>query len=54
MILTKLDNYIKETGLKKKKVAEKLGVTPQHLSSVLSGKYELSSKLENDIRLLLK
>lgn len=53
MILARLEKHIKETGLKKKKVAQILGITPQHLSSVMSKKYELSSKLENDIRALI-
>jgi plasmid maintenance system antidote protein VapI len=37
---------IKDKGIKKKKVAEEIGCTPEHLSRVLSGKTPLSIDLE--------
>ena len=54
MILVKLRKYIDESGLKKKKVAEQLGISIGHLSYVLNDKRELSIDLENKIRELIK
>ena len=53
MILVKLKRYIDNSGLKKKKVAEQLGISVGHLSYVLNDKRELSIDLENKIRQLL-
>ena len=53
-MIKELKKYIENTGLKKSKIAEKLGVSQGHLSYVLNGKRELSIELENKIRLLIK
>lgn len=54
MILKKLEKYIETSGLKQKKIAEMLNITPQHLCAVINNKLPLSAKLENDIREIVK
>lgn len=53
-VIKKLENYIKDSGIKQKKIAETLDVSPQHLSSVINGKYKLSLRLEEQIKQLVK
>ena len=50
MILQQLKKTIDERGLKKKKVAEILGISPGHLSYILSETRDISIELENRIR----
>lgn len=54
MILVKFKEYIEREGLKQKKVARDLNVTPQHLSAVINGNLPLSEKLEKEIRALVR
>lgn len=54
MILVRFKEYIQREGLKQKKIAKDLNVTPQHLSAVINGNLPLSEKLEKDIRALIK
>lgn len=54
MILEKLKQYIKDNGYKQQKIAEKLGVTPQHLSNVIAKRYSLSTDMEGKIRELIR
>lgn len=54
MILIKLKEYIRESGVKQQKIAKELKVTPQHLSAVINKKTPLSDRLESDIRKFLK
>ncbi len=53
MIIEKLKEHIRETGIKKSKIAEKLGVSAGHLSFVINGKRDLSIDLERKIRELI-
>jgi plasmid maintenance system antidote protein VapI len=45
---------INEKGLKKKKVAEMLGITKEHLSRVLNSKSNLTIELEERLRKVLQ
>jgi plasmid maintenance system antidote protein VapI len=54
MILVKFKEYIEREGLKQKKIARDLNVTPQHLSAVINGNLPLSDKLEKEIRALVR
>lgn len=54
MILVRFKEYIEKEGLKQKKIAKDLNVTPQHLSAVINGNLPLSEKLEREIRSLIK
>ena len=50
MIVQKLNKYIKENGLKKSYVAEKVGVSSVFLSQVINGHVSPSKELEEKIR----
>jgi len=54
MVLLKLRKYINDSGLKKKKVAEQLGISAGHLSYILNDKRDLTIDLENKIMVLLR
>ncbi len=54
MVLRELKRYIEDTGLKKTKVAERLGITREHFSAVLNSKHNLTPELENKIRELMR
>lgn len=54
MIISKIKNHLKITGVKKQKLAKDLGITPQYLSTILSGKNIPSIELENRIKSILK
>ena len=54
MILVRFKEYIEKEGLKQKKIARDLNVTPQHLSAVINGNLPLSEKLEREIRAMIK
>ena len=45
---------IKDKGIKKKKVAQEIGCTPEHLSRVLCGKLPMSIDLELRLKKYLK
>lgn len=47
---TELLKHIKEKGLKKSYVADKIGITPSKLSNYLHGKLIVTEQFENDIR----
>lgn len=53
MIVKKLINWISESGLKKKKVAEILKISPGHLSYILNGKRDPSITVEFRIKNLI-
>jgi plasmid maintenance system antidote protein VapI len=53
MLLRKLKIYIEETGIKQKKIAEKLNVSEVHLSYVLNAHREISPDLEIKINQLI-
>ncbi len=40
---------IKNRGIKKKKVAEDIGITPEHLSRVLNGKMVMTKEVEEKL-----
>lgn len=47
------DLAIKEKGIKKRKLAEKLGITPVHFSYILRGHKPMTADIENKLKLLL-
>ena len=53
-MIKELKKYIINSGLKKSKVAEKLGCSSGHLSYILNGHRVASLELENRIKELLK
>lgn len=53
-MIERLKVYIKNTGLKKTKVAEELNISNVYLSYILNGKRECSAELEDRIRKLLR
>jgi plasmid maintenance system antidote protein VapI len=53
-MLKKLRDYINKEGIKKNKIAEKLGCSKEHLSYVINGKRPLSSSLEAKIKELIE
>lgn len=52
-MIRKLKEYISNTGLKKIKVAEQLGITNVYLSYILTGDKTPSRDLENKINKLI-
>ncbi len=50
MIIQKLNDYIKDNGLKKSFVAQKIGVSSVFLSLVINKKVDPSKDLEERIR----
>lgn len=44
---------INQSGLKQKFIAEKIGITPEHLNQMLNGKITLSEEIRNKINDLL-
>lgn len=53
-MIKRLKEHIKNTGLKKQKVAELIGIHQVHLSGILSGKRVLTKDVEDKIRVYLK
>lgn len=53
-ILTKLNKTVSDSGLKKKKIADEIGVSPQHLSYVLAGTRTLTVDLHAKIEAVCK
>lgn len=47
---TELLRYIKESGLKKSYVADKIGISPSKLSNYLHGKIVVTEQFEKSIR----
>jgi len=45
---------IKLTGLKKQKIAERLGITKEHLSRVINGKSPMTIELEDKLKVMFK
>lgn len=45
---------IKEKGIKKRKIAEQLGITPVYFSYLLRGKMPMSTDIEDRLKLILK
>jgi transcriptional regulator with XRE-family HTH domain len=54
MIVQKLNKYIKDNGLKKSFVAQKVGVSSVFLSQIINGHVSPSRDLEDRIRELVK
>lgn len=52
--LRKLLIAIEKSGYKKKYIAEQCDVSPARLSQFLSGRYEISEKVENKLTKLFK
>lgn len=48
-----LKQKIFDAGLKQKFIAEKIGITPEHLNMMLNGKITLSEEIRNKINDLL-
>lgn len=42
MLAKEIDQYIEQTGLKRKKIAEDAGLTPQQLSEICKGKRKIN------------
>lgn len=53
MLIEKLSKYIRDSGLKKKKVAEKLEISAGHLSYILNYYRDPSIELEEKIKKLI-
>lgn len=51
--MNKLSEKIKRSGLLKYKIAEKVGLSPAHLSMMLSGKANMPEEIRNKINFLL-
>jgi len=47
------DLAIKEKGIKKKKIAEQLGISPVYFSYLLRGKKPMTSSIENRLKAIL-
>jgi plasmid maintenance system antidote protein VapI len=48
------DTVIKERGIKKRKIAEQLGITPVYFSYLLRGKMPMTIEIENRLKNILK
>jgi transcriptional regulator with XRE-family HTH domain len=48
------DLIIKEKGIKKRKIAEQLGITPVYFSYLLRGKMPMTPTIEDKLKSLLK
>jgi len=48
-----LKERINEAGIKQKKVAEKIGLSPEHLNLLLNGKLDMPEDIRNKINDLL-
>ena len=48
-MIKELKKHIADSGIKQKKVAEILCVTPEHLSRVISEQHPMSKKMEKKI-----
>ena len=53
MILERLKKHIKDTGIKKIKIAEQLKIHPVYLSYLLNGKADPSIQLEERIKKII-
>lgn len=54
MLREKLASYIKENGVMRSWVAERLGISKQHLSNYLNGKHTISRELEEKVKEFLR